>query len=153
MMAETFLMKELHPLSHLTDTQFRRLTGIKRETFAKMLAILRIAHAAKKAKGGRPNALGVREMLLMTLEYLREYRTYFHIAANYGLSESAAYTTIRWVEDTLVKDGTFSLPGRKELLKSDTGIEVILVDATESPVQRPKKNNADTTQARRNGTR
>jgi hypothetical protein len=26
---------------------------------------------------------------------------------------------IRWVEDTLVKDGTFSLPGRKALLKSE----------------------------------
>ena len=146
-------MKELHPLSHLTDAQFRRLTGVKRETFTKMLSILRLAHAAKKSKGGRPNTLGVREMLLMTLEYLREYRTYFHIGSNYGVSESAAYTTIRWVEDTLVKDGTFSLPGRKELLKSDTGIEVILVDATESPVQRPKKNNADTTPARRSDTR
>ncbi|HAT3882275.1 TPA: hypothetical protein JBA38_08915 [Legionella pneumophila] len=29
------------------------------------------------------------ERLLMTLEYLREYRTYFHISCGYGLSESA----------------------------------------------------------------
>ncbi|WP_223844973.1 transposase family protein [Orientia tsutsugamushi] len=28
------------------------------------------------------------EQLLMVLEYLREYRTYFHISQNYGISES-----------------------------------------------------------------
>jgi len=46
-------------------------------------------------------------MLLMALEYLREYRTYFHIGQSYGLSESNAYQTIKWVEDTLIKEGTF----------------------------------------------
>ena len=145
-------MERHDSLTRLSDSQFRRLTGVKRKTFARMLEILEAAHAAKKAKGGRPNALDVRAMLLMALEYLREYRTYFHIGASYGLSEGAAYTTIRWVEDTLVKDGAFSLPGRKELLKSGAGIEAVLVDATETPVQRPKKNSADTTRARRSGT-
>ncbi len=41
------------------------------------------------------------DRLLMTLEYLREYRTYAHIAASYGLSESNTYENIRWIEDTL----------------------------------------------------
>jgi len=140
-------------LSRLGDEQFRRLTGVERGTFAQMRRILLRAHAAKKAKGGRPNKLSVLQMLLMTLEYLREYRTYFHAGANYGVCESTACGTIRWVEDTLVKDGTFSLPGRKELVKSDTDIEVILVDATETPVQRPKKNSAGTTRGRKSGTR
>jgi hypothetical protein len=35
----------------------------------------------------------------------------------------------------LIKDGTFSLPGRKALLKSDMDYEVVLIDATESPVE------------------
>jgi len=140
-------------ISHLSEEQFRRRTGVKRETFGKMLEILEGAHGRKKSKGGRPNALPVAEMLLMTLEYLREYRTYFHIATSYGLSEGSAYKNIRWVEDTLIKDGTFSLPGKKELLKSDTLMEVVLVDATESPVQRPKKDSEATTAARRGGTR
>ncbi len=76
----------------------------------------------------------------MALEYLREYRTYFHISRSYGISESACYRNIRWIEDTLIKDGTFSLPGRKALLKSDVEYEVVLIDATESPIERPKKN-------------
>jgi hypothetical protein len=91
-------------------------------------------------------------MLLAALEYIREYRTYAHVAASYGMSESQIFRIIRWVEDTLVKDGTFSLPGRKALLKSDMEYEAVLIDATESPVERPKKSKKDTTAARKNGT-
>ena len=138
--------------SHLNEEDFRRLTGVKRETFAAMLKILREAHKRKKVNGGRPNKLSVRKMLLMSMEYLREYRTYFHVSLNYGLSESAAYETIRWVEQTLISDGTFSLPGKKALLNGDSGIEIILVDATESPLQRPKKNSGGITPAKRNAT-
>ena len=81
-------------------------------------------------------------MILATLEYWREYRTYFHIASEFGIHESNMYSTIRWVEDTLIKDGTFSLPGKKALLEEDEfdEYEVELIDATESPIQRPKKN-------------
>jgi hypothetical protein len=50
-----------------------------------------------------------------------------------------ASIVIKWVENTLIKDGTFSLPGRKALLKSDMDYEVVLIDATESPIERPKK--------------
>jgi hypothetical protein len=69
----------------------------------------------------------------MTIEYLREYRTYFHLSKSYGLSESACYRNCRWVEDVLIKSKVFSLPGKKALLKSDIEFEVIPVDATESP--------------------
>lgn len=89
----------------------------------------------------------------MALEYLREYRTYFHVASDYGISESNAFKICRWVEDVLIKDKRFALPGRKALLKSDMQYEVILVDASESPVERPKKDNDATIQARRSGTR
>ena len=55
------------------------------------------------------------------------------------------------MEDTLIKDGTFSLPGRKAPLKSDKEYEVILVDATESPIERPKKSKDATILERKNG--
>jgi len=132
---------------------FRRLTGIKRDTFDVMVEILEEAEAKHKASGGRPNNLTIPNRLLMTLEYLREYRTYFHISRNYNLSESACYRNIRWVEDTLIKDGTFSLPGKKELLKSDVEHEVVLIDATESPIERPKKNKSTFILGKRKSTR
>lgn len=68
-------------LEELKEEEFRRLTGVKRSTFRKMVSILREEEAKKKAKGGRPNNLEMEDRLLMALEYLREYRTYFHIAA------------------------------------------------------------------------
>ena len=127
---------------------FRRLTGIKRPTFDVMTKILCEAEALLKARGGKPNKLSIEDRLLMMLEYLREYRTYFHISRSYGISESACYRNIRWVENTLIKDGTFSLPGRKALLKSDVEYEIVLIDATETPIERPKKNKNTFTQAR-----
>ena len=55
------------------------------------------------------------------------------------MSESSAYNTIKWIEDTLVRHPDFALPGRKALLKSDMHYEVVLIDATETPIERPKK--------------
>jgi hypothetical protein len=122
-----------------SEEQFRRITGVKRKTFKKMIEILAAAEAEKRAKGGPKPKLSLENMLLAALEYWREYRTYAHIAIGFGLSESQIFRIIKWIENTLIKNGTFSLPGRKALLKSDTEYEVVLIDATESPVERPKK--------------
>ena len=138
-------------LKSSSDAQFRRVTGVKRTTFEVMVKILQEAHKIKKSKGGRPSKLGIEDMLLMALEYIREYRTYLHIATSYGLAESNAFETIRWVENVLIKSKEFRLPGRKALLKSDNEFEIILIDATESPIERPKKNSVDSTRAKRNG--
>jgi hypothetical protein len=77
--------------------------------------------------------------MLLALEYWREYRTFFHTAQSYGVSEATAWRTCQWVENTLIKSGKFSLPGKKELLKSDMQYEVVFVDASETPIERPKK--------------
>ncbi|MBS4168148.1 hypothetical protein PARA125_000780 [Parachlamydia sp. AcF125] len=139
-------------LKEFKDEEFRRLTGVKKQTFEKMIGILNEAEAKKKALGGKPNHLEMKDRLLMALEYMREYRTYFHVAASYGISESACYRNIRWIEDTLIKHADFALPGRKELLKSDIEYEIVLMDATETPIERPKKNKGITTPEKRKST-
>lgn len=146
-------MSKYEGIKELKDEAFRRLTGVKHATFKKIVEILTAAHIQKKSKGGRPNTLIIEDMLLMTLEYLREYRTYFHIGQSYGLSESNAYQTVKWVENTLIKDGTFSLPGKKALLKSEMEYEIVLIDATETPVERPKRGSETGIQERRNAIR
>ena len=139
-------------LKEFKEEDFRRLKGIKRATFEKMIEILKEAEKAKKTLGGKPNKLTMEDRLLMTLEYIREYRTYFHVSASYKISESACYRNIRWIEDILIKHPDFSLPGRKALLKSDREYDVILIDATETPIERPKKNKNIITQERRKST-
>ncbi len=137
-------------IADYSNTKFRRITGVKRTTFQKMVGILQGAYAEKHRRRGRTPKLSIEDLLLATLEYLREYRTYAHIAASYGIAESNIYRGIKWVENTLIQDGTFSLPGRKAPLKSDTEYEVILVDATESPIERPQKSKDDTIPGRKN---
>ena len=122
-------------IQHLKDADFKRLTGVQRETFERMLAVVE--------KGlrdfGRPTKLSRADQLLMTLMYWREYRTEFHIAQSYDVSESTVCRTIQKVEDVLVRSGKFRLPGKKALQPSDTVFEVVLVDVSEQPIERPKK--------------
>jgi len=130
------------------DTDFKRLTGVKQETFKKMLAVLE----RELPSFGRPSKLSRADQLLMTLMYWREYRTQFHIAGSYGISEATVCRTINKVEDALVRSGEFRLPGKKVLQPSDTVIEVVLVDVSEQPIERPKKSKNGTTAAKRSAT-
>jgi hypothetical protein len=134
----------------LEDPLFRRKTGVKRQTFEKMVEIVKKAETARKKLLGRPLKLSYEDQVLMTLEYLREYRTYFSVAQIYGLSEANTYKTIKRVEDILIKAKEFRLPNRKDVFE-DPSIEVTVVDAAESPIERPKKNSGNTTQARKSG--
>ena len=132
-------------IEHLKDSDFKRLTGVRRETFEQMLTVI------KKGLGafGRPPKLSRADQLLMTLMYWREYRTEFHIAQSYGVSEATVCRTMRKVEDALVRSKKFRLPGKKALQTSDTLFEVVLVDVSEQPVERPKKAKNGITVAKR----
>lgn len=144
----------------LPAAAFRRRTGVHKHTFATMVeslprtrsGVVRKAELARKKTSGRPAKLAIEDQLLMTLEYLREYRTYFHVAHDYGVSESTCFKIIRKCEDMLIASRQFALPKRRRVLV-DGGIEVVVVDCTESPIERPKKNSEDTTRERKNGTR
>jgi uncharacterized Fe-S cluster-containing radical SAM superfamily protein len=46
-------------IKNLKPEEFRRLTGVKPETFNKMIEIIEEAIRIKKAKGGRPNKLTI----------------------------------------------------------------------------------------------
>ncbi len=127
------------------DTDFKRLTGVRPTTFKKMLTVLE----KELPNFGRPPKLSRADQLLMTLMYWREYRTQFHIAGSYGVSEATVCRTINKVEDALMLSGEFTLPGKKALSTSDTLIEVILVDVGEQPIERPKKSKKNTTAAKR----
>jgi hypothetical protein len=121
------------------DAVFKRLYGVKPETFEKMTDILQKKFTKLHKAGGRPPRLSIQDKLFVTLKYLREYRTMESIGAEYGIAKSRIFETIQWVENTLAKDKTFRLPGKKVLKEGASPIEYIVVDVTESPIQRPKK--------------
>ncbi|MFN7565753.1 MAG: IS5 family transposase [Microcystis sp.] len=117
---------------------FKRLCGVYPDTFKDMVTVLKAEKVWQK-KTGRPSKLSTEDQLLITLEYWREYCTYFHLGNSWGVNESTAYRIVRKVENILIKSGLFNLPGKKALLESNSEIEVIVVDVSEQEIERPKK--------------
>ncbi|UZQ30206.1 MAG: IS5 family transposase [Spiroplasma phoeniceum] len=125
---------------NINDKEWLRLTGIKQDIFNKMLDILQVAEIEKFKKGGKANKLSLENRLLMTLSYWREYRTYFHLGKNFGISEANCYRNIKWIEDILIKHPDFQqVAGKKALINDYFNDKTIIIDATETPIQRPKK--------------
>jgi hypothetical protein len=140
-------------IKDLRPALFKRYCGVKPETFHKMVAVVSLHLSKMRVKTGRPPKLTVEDQVLMTLEYWREYRTFFHIARSWGIHESSVWRTIRRVEDMLTKSKAFTLPGKKKLQLADHEIGFIVVDVAETPVERPKKSKKPITAARRSDTR
>ena len=140
-------------LQRRDDAAFRRFCGVPKATFLAMLEVLE-QHEAAKLKPGRPSKLGLADQLLMALSYWREYRTLFHLGAEYGLHESTVSRIVTRVEDALAGSGHFALRPRDTLPEEGPRVAVVALDATESPVERPKKTlgNTRTTAARRSAT-
>ena len=131
-------------LTSLSDPNFQRFTGIKRAIFDKMLEIVRIAIKSDiTLKNCRPRKLSIENQLFLTIMYYREYRTYFHTGISFGISEATAYRTVTRIEYILSDHPDLQLPEKQSLQNETTEFEVVLIDATESPVERPTENQED----------
>ncbi|MDR3109894.1 MAG: transposase family protein [Planctomycetaceae bacterium] len=116
-----------------------------------MLGVLTAAYQECHRKGGRRPKLSVGDQLSLTLQYWREYRTMAHLAFDFGVAKSTVSDTIILVENVLIQNGTFHLPGKKALLSKENTGRKLAVDVTESPIERPKKNRKNGIQARKGG--
>jgi hypothetical protein len=139
-------------LKELASETFRRYSGVKPETFKTMLAVLEEAEAGKK-KAGRPSKVCLADQLLLTLTYWREYRTQFHLASSYGVHETTATRIIKKVEDALLASGRFTLPKKQARERGEHEWLVVVIDSTETAIERPKKSSAAFTAAKRSVTR
>ena len=61
------------------------------------------------------NNLSIEDKILITLEYLRQGRSYFHIAIDWGMEESTTARIIQKIENILRKSEAFNLPNKKKL--------------------------------------
>lgn len=150
-------MRTFTSLSGLPPAEFKRLTGVSRLTFDLMVEVTTPVLAARQNKGGPRFRWGVEDMILMTLTYWREYRTYFHIAKDYGICESRCFRIVKLMEDTLIKDERFHLKGKHALLEKKEEGRYTIIDVAESPIERPQKKGAKTSKnttipAKRSGT-
>jgi hypothetical protein len=138
-------------VSEYGEKQFQRLTGVKRSVFEQMVEVV----SGAQREFGRPRKLSVEDQILLTLCYWREYRSQFHVASSFGVSEATVCRTVKKVENALLGDKRFHLPGKKALYDGSLELTVVVVDATEQRIERPQgsqKNNGASTQARRSVT-
>lgn len=146
-------MSKYDKVKQLDESIFKRVVGVKPITFEAMVKEYKAAEDKRKENhgvGGRRPKLCEEDKILFMLEYYREYRTLAHMGIDYGISEGQASKLVRSVEEILIKSGKFSLPSKRVLYESDNPIEFVVIDATESPIQRPKKSKDNTTQERKN---
>jgi hypothetical protein len=139
-------------IANLPEEKYQVLFGIHQATFETMLTILEAAKEELRKQGGRPSRLSVLDKLVIMLGYYHDYRTMENIAFDYNVSKSRVCDAIAWVEQTLIKDGTFSLPSKRALTDTEREIGIVIVDATECETERPKKNKKTRTPASKNAT-
>ena len=58
-------MKNYEKLKELKPELFKRLTGVKLDTFEMMLQECELYHKKKKSRGGKPNKLSVSTQILL----------------------------------------------------------------------------------------
>jgi len=118
----------------LTDSLFRRETGVNRSTFSKMVLIIKSSRI--NSRGPSPK-LSTEDQVLLLLKYYKDYSSFASVGLGFGVSESVAYRTCILIEKLLISDKDFHLLGKSELLKIQS--KQLALDVSESPTQRPSK--------------
>jgi hypothetical protein len=76
-------------------------------------------HPLKGAKRGPKPKLALEDRLLMLLMYYREYRTFAHVGAGFGVSEAQSWRVVTEMEARLLKGGALSSPPQAEPAQPD----------------------------------
>jgi hypothetical protein len=145
-------MNNVKRIGKLKEEKYQVLFGISKSTFEAMLAIAERAYKEMRKKGGKERKLSVRDMLVITLGYYHDYRTMENIAFDYGVHKQRISEAVSFIESSLIKDGTFSLPSKRELLEKSSDIVIAVVDVKEQETERPQKNRKSHTPGSKNAT-
>lgn len=141
-------------VKNLQEEQFKRLVGVKPATFEKMVSEAKRINKAEVQKTlgkkrGPKEKLNWYDKVLMMLMYYREYRTFAHVGSSYNISEAQCWRIVTTMEQWLIESKLFHVPGKRKLTQSDMDWEVAIVDVSEHPIERPKKNRGGIIQEKR----
>lgn len=118
---------------------FLRLFGVNsvqfNEIFTKVTPLWERQVLGNYKRPGRNFVLSLEDMILMLLLYYRSYSTQLLIGFWFGIDDSRVCRLIQRLEPLLAK--VMAVPREKCLSREE--VESCLVDATEQPIERPKK--------------
>ena len=127
-------------IGKLPAGQYKEIFGIEKYVFDRLLRLLIVADTfQRKSRAGRKSRLSVLDKLVITLQYWREYRTYRHIAFDYGVGKTQIGDAVIWVENTIIASGLCNLKSARELRENTSKISIAIVDVTEQEIERPKR--------------
>ena len=113
-------------------SKYKEIFGVEKYVFDRLLRLLEVADAyQRKSTAGRKSKLSVLDKLVITLMYWREYRTYRHIAFDYGVGKTQIGDAVLWVENTIIASGLCNLKSARELRDNPSKIKIAIVDVTE----------------------
>ena len=117
---------------------FNKLFGVSRERYHKILKKVEVQWKIKVTKRyknpGQRYKMKLADMMLALLLYYRSYVTQEFIGYLFGIHDSQVCRFIRKLEPLVA--GIVSITKSKKLSKED--IEVLIIDATEQAIERPK---------------
>ncbi len=119
--------------------EFLRTTGVNYATFTIILEkvedyVKEFKEQNPLSKRGRKGSLGLSQMLLLTLLYMRQYHTFLSLGQAFSVSESYAHKRYCYMRRILTK--VLQMPAG---LLAPTGPLKVAVDVSEQPVERPVK--------------
>lgn len=121
-----------------SEEKFRRMTGLSKQQFSKILVLFLDYVDKYWTKRGRPSNFTLSDRLLLTFRYLRDYPTFVVLGNEFGISESFSNKIFNKVIKSLLQ--ILKLPNLKDLENNGTIIEKVLIDVSEQETERPKKN-------------
>lgn len=118
---------------------FKRIAGISISEFEaiaeKCLPTWKMKEKAKKLSGRPQKLKGLKNRLLALLIYYRTYITYEFLGYLFGVDETTVMRGIKKLEPMLAK----AVAIKKDRTLSADDLTVVLIDATEQPINRPKR--------------
>lgn len=120
-------------------TIFNRLFGVSVSQFETILIkvdpLWQRKVIGRYKRPGRDYKLAVADMVLMLLLYYRSYISQEFVGYLFGIDDSRVCRILQKLEPLLVK--VMALPNKKYLSQEE--VESLIIDATEKPIERPKK--------------
>lgn len=89
-------------LEKFSEKDYKYHFGISKEEFDQMLAALEEAYQREHKRKPRFTKITMKDKLILTLIYRREYRSMDSMAAEYEVSRDTIADNIHWVEQTLL---------------------------------------------------
>jgi hypothetical protein len=121
-----------------SSENFKRATGVTREVFDHIVVVIKASKREKMARQRKPSKVSIEDKVLILLMFYREYRTYHHIGLTYGVSASTVSRTINDFEAILSACPKFRIPDTEHRTTGSV-LELIFIDVTESPIERPSE--------------